>query len=147
MISLLLATAVTTGCLFSTTSCEVLDKIQDVIGGLLSPEKKPEDGKDNVIKGSTAHGNQTATGVVKKPSMDVQIKLIRGKNVLKTATKLKDSAAEKLGQVAAYPHAYANRVTRNEVSFFARNAIDGRTESNGHGTSYPSREYDQKSPY
>lgn len=66
MISLLLATAVTTGCLFSTTSCEVLDKIQDVIGGLLSPEKKPEDGKDNVIKGSTAHGNQTATGVVKK---------------------------------------------------------------------------------
>ncbi len=58
---------------------------------------------------------------------------------------LKDSAAVKLGEVAAYPHAYANRVTRNEIGFYARNAIDGRTESDGHGNAYPSWGYDQKS--
>lgn len=41
-----------------------------------------------------------------------------------------------LSQVAAFPHAYANRVTRNEVGFYARNAIDGNVESAGHGN-YP----------
>lgn len=250
VISLLLATAMTSGCLFSTTSCSILDNIKDIISGILSPTPPPA---DDVIKDFTPYGNQTTTSVVKNPSMDVKIKLIRGKNVLDTATDelrynkalqagdiielesdycylnvnlfenlgeqliysptgqftfqvpssalqatypsgtfsgsnhvftasvaadsslknesnlalnaydymyvdevndqtvtsmaatLKDSAAETLKQVTAYPHAYANRVTRNEVGFFARNAIDGRTESNGHGNSYPSWGYDQKS--
>ena len=41
-----------------------------------------------------------------------------------------------LSQVAAFPHAYANRVTRNEVGFYARNAIDGGKQAEGHGN-YP----------
>ena len=36
----------------------------------------------------------------------------------------------------AYPHAYANFVTRNEPCFYARNAIDGVINNQGHGE-YP----------
>ena len=44
-----------------------------------------------------------------------------------------------------YPHAYANAITRGEASFFARNAIDGQTNSAGHGDyPYESWGYDQK---
>ncbi len=201
--------------------------------------------KDDAKKDKTAYGNITNTATVKKPSNDVTVRLIRGKNVLKeeagelnyeealqagdvieiesdykyininlfeelgeqmvysptgrftfqipstasqvtyksgtfgggshtfTASKASDAQVAKanrnltvnpydymyvdekndqsaannamdaaltesqaLEQVAAYPHAYANRVTRNEVGFYARNAIDGGTESGGHGN-YP----------
>lgn len=47
-----------------------------------------------------------------------------------------DSAAIQNGEVLAYPHVYANRVTRNEGCFYARNAIDGMTVTDGHGN-YP----------
>ena len=47
-----------------------------------------------------------------------------------------ESAAMEKGEITAYPHVYANRVTRNEGCFYARNAIDGVTVSNGHGD-YP----------
>ena len=44
-----------------------------------------------------------------------------------------------------FPHAYSNVVTRGEASFFARNAIDGHLDSNGHGDyPYQSWGYDQK---
>lgn len=39
-------------------------------------------------------------------------------------------------EVKCYPHAYANRITRHEGCFFARNAIDGMNISGGHGD-YP----------
>lgn len=38
--------------------------------------------------------------------------------------------------VECFPHAYANRVTRNEGCFYARNAIDGLSNKGGHGV-YP----------
>ncbi|MEG1441222.1 MAG: hypothetical protein RSC29_01030 [Oscillospiraceae bacterium] len=47
-----------------------------------------------------------------------------------------DSDAIKNGEVIAFPHAYANRITRNEGCFYARNAIDGMSVPNGHGI-YP----------
>lgn len=47
-----------------------------------------------------------------------------------------DSQAVANGEVKAYPHAYANRVTRNEGCFYARNAIDGIATPGGHGD-YP----------
>lgn len=47
-----------------------------------------------------------------------------------------ESKAILKGEVKAFPHVYANRVTRNEGCFYARNAIDGMTLSNGHGD-YP----------
>lgn len=47
-----------------------------------------------------------------------------------------DSKAIEEGLVRIYPHVYANRVTRNEGCFYARNAIDGLKESGGHGD-YP----------
>lgn len=47
-----------------------------------------------------------------------------------------DSVAVEKGEILAYPHAYANRVTRNEGCFYARNAIDGVIEAAGHGD-YP----------
>lgn len=57
--------------------------------------------------------------------------------------ELTGSAA--LNQVKTYPHAYANRVTRNDVTFFARNAIDGGISAAGHGNyPYQSWGYDQK---
>lgn len=60
--------------------------------------------------------------------------------------KLVNSSAVESGQVTAYPHAYANRVTRNEIGFFARNAIDGVKQAEGHGNyPYQSWGYDQKS--
>ncbi len=47
-----------------------------------------------------------------------------------------DSCAVAEGKIVAFPHAYANRTTRNEGCFFARNAIDGCTFQGGHGA-YP----------
>ena len=44
-----------------------------------------------------------------------------------------NSAAMEQGLVTGYPHAYANRVTRNEGCFYARNAIDGVITAGGHG--------------
>ncbi len=59
---------------------------------------------------------------------------------------LTDSTAVYEGEVATYPHAYANRVTRNNAQFFARNAIDNSVDSDGHGDyPYQSWGYDQKS--
>lgn len=59
---------------------------------------------------------------------------------------LLNSAAETQGEVSVYPHAYANRVTRGEAQFYARNAIDGSLTSDGHGEyPYQSWGYDQKS--
>lgn len=56
-----------------------------------------------------------------------------------------NSVAVESGQVTVYPHAYANRITRNEVDFYARNAIDGSVVSNGHGNyPYQSWGYNQK---
>lgn len=43
------------------------------------------------------------------------------------------SPAVEAEAIAAYPHAFANRVTRNEGEFFARNAIDGMSVPGGHG--------------
>ncbi len=40
------------------------------------------------------------------------------------------------GQKKYFPHAYANLVTREDVCFFERNAIDGVKENEGHGD-YP----------
>lgn len=48
----------------------------------------------------------------------------------------KDSPAFINGEITEFPHAYANRVTRNEGCFYARNAIDGVADPNGHG-GYP----------
>ncbi len=47
-----------------------------------------------------------------------------------------NSKAVEDGEIKAFPHAYANRVTRNEGCFYARNAIDGMSEPGGHGD-YP----------
>ena len=47
-----------------------------------------------------------------------------------------NSAAIENGEVQCYPHIYANRITRHEGSFFARNVIDGINEKGGHGD-YP----------
>lgn len=44
-----------------------------------------------------------------------------------------DSKSMAEGKVLGFPHAYANRVTRNEGSFYARNAIDGVINKGGHG--------------
>ena len=56
---------------------------------------------------------------------------------------LVDSQA--LSQVSAFPHAYANRVTRNEAGFYARNAIDGCKDATDHGNyPYQSWGYDKK---
>ncbi len=46
------------------------------------------------------------------------------------------SMAVEVDAISAYPHAFANRVTRNEGEFFARNAIDGMSVPGGHGP-YP----------
>lgn len=47
-----------------------------------------------------------------------------------------NSEAVANGLVHCFPHAYANRVTRNEGCFYARNAIDGLSTKGGHGD-YP----------
>lgn len=47
-----------------------------------------------------------------------------------------ESQAVKDGKTELFPHAYANRVTRNEGCFYARNAIDGVSTPGGHGD-YP----------
>ncbi len=43
---------------------------------------------------------------------------------------------DRRGQKRYFPHAYANLVTREDVCFFERNAIDGVCENKGHGD-YP----------
>ena len=43
------------------------------------------------------------------------------------------SIAVENGEVMGYPHAYANRVTRNDGEFYARNSIDGMAVENTHG--------------
>ncbi len=43
---------------------------------------------------------------------------------------------DRRGQKRYFPHAYANLVTREDVCFFERNAIDGIKENQGHGD-YP----------
>lgn len=232
-VSVLLASAIALPCAVGLAACN---------------NKKPD---DTAIKGETAYGNVTVTDTVKNPSRDVTIKLIRGKNVLKTdvnelnysgaletgdvieidsdyqyinlnlfgklgeqliyspsgqfvfqipstrgiydsttfsgtdhtftasvagdadvntrrnlalnpydylyideqhdqtaadkamAADLVDSKA--IDQVTAFPHAYANRVTRNEADFFARNAIDGGVNASNHGSyPYQSWGYDKK---
>lgn len=47
-----------------------------------------------------------------------------------------NSPAIEQGEITAYPHVYANRVTRNEGCFYARNAVDGFINQSGHGN-YP----------
>ncbi|MBO5529423.1 MAG: glycoside hydrolase family 88 protein [Bacilli bacterium] len=62
-----------------------------------------------------------------------------------TGPTIDDSKAMGEGAVAFFPHAYASRVTRNEVGFFPRNAIDGMENAEGHdGFPYQSWGYDQK---
>ncbi|MDO4563420.1 MAG: glycoside hydrolase family 88 protein [Clostridia bacterium] len=58
----------------------------------------------------------------------------------KLYTLAADSPAEKSGKVLGYPHAYANRVTRNEGAFYSRNAIDGISNANMHGY-YPAQSW------
>lgn len=236
-VSVLLACAIAAPCIASLAACV--------------KKTEPETG----VKGTTDYGNKTLTDAVKDPSNDVTIKLIRGKNVLKTdkgtldydgalqagdiieiesdyqyvnvnlfdslgeqliyspsgqftfqipptaaqvtyqsgtfggsshtftASKATDSQVAASGrnlavnpydymyideqndqtvadkamngdlvdsvaigsQVTAFPHAYANRVTRNEVGFYARNAIDGGKDASSHGNyPYQSWGYDQK---
>lgn len=47
-----------------------------------------------------------------------------------------ESQAIKSDKIELFPHVYANRVTRNEGCFYARNAIDGVSTPDGHGD-YP----------
>ncbi len=54
-----------------------------------------------------------------------------------TEALINDSTSVKSGEVIAYPHAYANRVTENKTIFNARNAIDGVTETGYNHSSYP----------
>lgn len=54
-----------------------------------------------------------------------------------TEELINDSAAVESGQVLAYPHAYANRVTENKTIFNARNAIDGVTATGNNHSNYP----------
>lgn len=227
IVSLLLASAMVLPCVLTAAAC-----------------RKKTDDTETGVRGETAYGNKTLTDAVKDPVQEVQIKLIRGKNVIASGSDslsysgsltagdvieissdyrylnvnlfedigeqlvysptgrftfqvpsaasqaiysantfkgtthtftasvasdsdvaqadrnlavnpydymyvdekndqnassllaVTDSAAVEGGQVAVYPHAYANRVTRNEVGFYARNAIDGSAESDGHGN-YP----------
>lgn len=46
------------------------------------------------------------------------------------------NSCDRRGQKRYFPHAYANLVTREDVCFFERNAIDGVKENKGHGD-YP----------
>jgi 4-deoxy-L-threo-5-hexosulose-uronate ketol-isomerase len=46
------------------------------------------------------------------------------------------NSCDRRGQKRYFPHAYANLVTREDVCFFERNAIDGVCENKGHGD-YP----------
>ncbi|MGH4049857.1 MAG: DUF7402 domain-containing protein [Clostridium sp.] len=46
---------------------------------------------------------------------------------------LAKNVMDKRGETTYYPHATANVETRNEAVFAARNVIDGRTDTQGHG--------------
>nr|MCR4719623.1 hypothetical protein [Bacillota bacterium] len=46
------------------------------------------------------------------------------------------NSCDRRGQKRYFPHAYANLVTREDVCFYERNAIDGVCENKGHGD-YP----------
>lgn len=54
-------------------------------------------------------------------------------NAPEWSNPVRSKAVEEDDQVKFFPHAYANRVTRNEGDFFARNAIDGKAVPGGHG--------------
>lgn len=70
---------------------------------------------------------------------------VNNQDVGQMNASLNDSISVESDEVGAYPHAYANRVTRNEVGFYARNAIDGLKENEGHGNyPYQSWGYNQK---
>ena len=70
---------------------------------------------------------------------------INNQDVEVMSTDLVDSICVINDEVGAYPHIYANRVTRNEVGFYTRNAIDGLKENEGHGNyPYQSWGYNQK---
>ena len=61
------------------------------------------------------------------------------------AKPIDDSYSIEEEAISFFPHAYASRVTRNDVTFFPRNAIDGQINAEGHGNyPYESWGYDQK---
>lgn len=68
--------------------------------------------------------------------LDVQYKGEKNNSDAQLNSLPENSAAVEKGEVTGYPHAYANRVTRNDSWFYARNAIDGISEENSHGP-YP----------
>jgi len=47
---------------------------------------------------------------------------------------LAENVMDQRGETSYYPHATANVETRNESVFAARNVIDGRTDTQGHGS-------------
>ena len=49
---------------------------------------------------------------------------------------ISQNSHDRRGQKRYFPHAYANLVTREDVCFFERNAIDGICDNEGHGA-YP----------
>lgn len=51
-------------------------------------------------------------------------------------TNPEQSPAFEKGEIKSFPHAFASRVTRDEGCFYARNAIDGKSGTGGHGN-YP----------
>lgn len=61
-------------------------------------------------------------------------------DTLPTAALKSNSVSTANGDILSFPHAYANRVTRNEDNYLARNAIDGNTVTSGHGA-YPKESY------
>ena len=61
----------------------------------------------------------------------------QGRYEAPTADLVNDSVSVEKGDVRAYPHAYANRVTENKQIFMARNAIDGVTTTGNNHNDYP----------
>jgi len=53
-----------------------------------------------------------------------------------TVRNISLNSHDRRGQKKYFPHAYANLVTREDVCFFERNAIDGICDNEGHGA-YP----------
>ena len=66
-----------------------------------------------------------------------RIKVYEPDDEVKYGTRLLSlNSHDRRGQKRYFPHSYANLVTREDVCFFERNAIDGVTENHGHGD-YP----------
>jgi len=57
-------------------------------------------------------------------------------NELYAVRNISLNSHDRRGQKKYFPHAYANLVTREDVCFFERNAIDGICDNEGHGA-YP----------